>query len=177
MSNVAPAAIMVASFVLAIGLVRVLDRMIDRDTDPGMADARALARPRLGSAPLRGSRPHYKAPGRAGSKRRGIDPDVPDPERREHVLERPGHQGAPTAAIEPIVSSSDASVVNARPSTLASPQPPGLQGKVSRSCSPAPGPKTCLPSGPPVLEPNSLRSTADAAAGIARGGAASAIYS
>ena len=43
MSNVAPAAIMVASFVLAIGLVRVLDRMIDRDTDPGMADAQALA--------------------------------------------------------------------------------------------------------------------------------------
>lgn len=38
MSDVALAAILVASFMLAIGLVRVLDRMIDRDTDPGMAD-------------------------------------------------------------------------------------------------------------------------------------------
>jgi hypothetical protein len=35
MSDVLLAAIMVAFFVLAIGLVRVLGRMIERDTDPG----------------------------------------------------------------------------------------------------------------------------------------------
>lgn len=34
MSDVAMCAILVASFVLAIGLVRVLGRMIDRDVDP-----------------------------------------------------------------------------------------------------------------------------------------------
>jgi hypothetical protein len=34
MSDVALAAIMVAFFVLAIGLIHVLDRMINRDTDP-----------------------------------------------------------------------------------------------------------------------------------------------
>jgi hypothetical protein len=35
MSDVLLAAIMVAFFVLAIGLVRVLGAMIERDTDPG----------------------------------------------------------------------------------------------------------------------------------------------
>ena len=39
MSDVLLAAIMVAFFLLAIGLVRVLGRMIERDTDPdGFAD-------------------------------------------------------------------------------------------------------------------------------------------
>ena len=35
MSDVLLAAVMVAFFVLAIGLVRVLGAMIERDTDPG----------------------------------------------------------------------------------------------------------------------------------------------
>ena len=39
MSDLGLVAILVASFVLAIGLVRVLGRLIDRDTDPeGFAD-------------------------------------------------------------------------------------------------------------------------------------------
>jgi hypothetical protein len=38
MSDAALAAIMVACFLLAIGLVRVLDRLIGRDSDPDMAD-------------------------------------------------------------------------------------------------------------------------------------------
>ncbi len=38
MSDVTLAAIMVAFFVLAIGMVRVLGWLIDRDSDPGMAD-------------------------------------------------------------------------------------------------------------------------------------------
>jgi hypothetical protein len=39
MSDAALAAIMVAFFLLAIGLVRLLDRMISRDADPdGFAD-------------------------------------------------------------------------------------------------------------------------------------------
>jgi uncharacterized protein YoxC len=38
MSDVALAAIMVAFFVLAIGLIRVLDRMIGRDPDEDLAE-------------------------------------------------------------------------------------------------------------------------------------------
>jgi 4-hydroxybenzoate polyprenyltransferase len=38
MSGVALAAIMVACFVLAIGLVRVLDWLIDRDSDATLAE-------------------------------------------------------------------------------------------------------------------------------------------
>jgi hypothetical protein len=45
MSDVALVAIMVASFAFAIGLVRVLDRMIDRDRDPGMADDESADEP------------------------------------------------------------------------------------------------------------------------------------
>jgi hypothetical protein len=45
MGDVLLAAIMAAFFVLAIGLVRVLDRMIDHDTDPdGFTDDEASPR-------------------------------------------------------------------------------------------------------------------------------------
>jgi hypothetical protein len=45
MSDALLAAIMVAFFVLAIGLVRVLSWMIDRDADPdGLADDEAAPR-------------------------------------------------------------------------------------------------------------------------------------
>ena len=171
MSNVAPAAIMVASFVLAIGLVRVLDRMIDRDTDPGMADARALARPRLGSArsadPDRTTRPRA-APDRSGegSTRMCRTPSGASmslsawPSRRTHRRD------------EPIVSSSDASVVNARPTRSPVRSRPVCKARfpvlLSRT-----GTKNVSAIRTTRPQPNSLRSTADAAAGIARGGAAS----
>ena len=41
MTDVILIAILVAFFVLAIGLVRVLGRMIERDTDPGRVRRRA----------------------------------------------------------------------------------------------------------------------------------------
>jgi hypothetical protein len=63
MSDVFLIAILVAFFALAIGLVHVLSRMIDRDTDP---DALADEPPDTGVAPASGVAP---APGLDGGPR------------------------------------------------------------------------------------------------------------
>jgi hypothetical protein len=55
MSDVALAAIMVAFFVLAIGLVRVLGRMIDRDAGPDTAEEFADEPPDTSSPAVPGS--------------------------------------------------------------------------------------------------------------------------